>query len=50
MTGPKKLGFWSNLKAANIGTQRGFLNMGHKYRVIKDFIDYDGTTHKIGEL
>jgi hypothetical protein len=50
MTGPKKIGFWSDLKAVNIGKQRGFLCNGHKYRVIKDFIDYDGTTHNKGEV
>lgn len=50
MTGPKKIGFWSDLKAENIGKQRGFLYNGHKYRVIKDFIDYDGTTHNKGEV
>jgi hypothetical protein len=45
MTGPKKIGVWSDLKAVNIVKQREFLCNGHKYRVIKDFIDYDGTTH-----
>ena len=49
MTGPKKIGFWSDLKAVNTGNHRGFLNVGNQYRVIKDFVDYDGTTHKKGE-
>ncbi|WP_110955905.1 DUF3601 domain-containing protein [Anaerosinus massiliensis] len=49
MIGPKELGFWSNLKAVNIGTERGILAKGKTYRVIKDFIDADGTTHKPGE-
>lgn len=38
MTGPKKIGFWSDLKAVNIGKQRGFLCNGHKYRVIKTLL------------
>lgn len=50
MTGPKDIGFWSNLKAANIGKQRRYLKEGNKYRVIKTFTDYDGTTHNIGEI
>lgn len=49
MIGPKKLGFWSSLKAINIRTQRGMLTPNQKYRVIKEFIDADGTTHKIGD-
>lgn len=50
MTGPPKIGFWSNLKAVNIGKQRQFLKEGCKYRVIKNFTDFDGTTHNIGDI
>ena len=49
MVEPKEIGYWSNLKAPNIGTQYGILQKGEKYRVIKAFTDCNNVTHNVGE-
>ncbi|PUA27415.1 MAG: hypothetical protein B0W54_12600 [Cellvibrio sp. 79] len=46
---PKELGFWSNAKAPNCGSKHQFLISGKKYRVIKEFTDYDRHIHPEGE-
>jgi hypothetical protein len=49
MYGPEVLGFWSNLQAANCGRRHQHLFAGKRYRVIREFPDYDGDIHAVGE-
>ncbi len=49
MYGPQPGGFWSGLKAVNTGSAYQFLTAGHKYRVIREFADFDGDRHPAGE-
>ena len=47
MTGPQPLGHWTK----TLGAPKHFqsLKVGRRYRVIKEFRDYDGDEHPIGE-
>ena len=45
MYGPERLGFWSS----NSGPKHKFLISGQRYRVIKEFTDYDHHLHPVGE-
>ena len=47
--GPKPFGTWSSHKAPNCGTAHDFLRSGQRYRVTKDFSDYDRHVHPAGE-
>lgn len=49
MYGPEKPGFWSGIEAANCGPKYRFLMAGKRYRVIKEFEDYDRHVHPQGE-
>ena len=49
MFGPKPMGFWSGHVAPNCGPDHEFLRSGRKYRVIREFEDYDGFLHQAGE-
>ena len=49
MYGPEKLGHWSSLKAPNCGSIHQHLVAGKRYRVVREFQDYDRDTHPIGE-
>jgi hypothetical protein len=44
-----KPGYWSSIQAPNHGTQHQHLSAGRRYRVIKRFVDHDGSAHEIGE-
>ena len=48
MYGPEPPGHWTK----TLGTPRNFqmLEAGRRYRVIKNFRDYDGDEHPIGEM
>lgn len=49
MYGPQQGGFWSGQKALNSGTAYGFLTAGRWYQVVREFADFDGDRHPIGE-
>ncbi len=49
MFGPKPMGFWSSHIAPNSGPDHEFLRAGRKYRVIREFRDYDRFLHQVGE-
>ena len=49
MNGPQKIGHWSNLKAPNHTDRHQHLLAGHKYKVIREFVDYDEDKHPVGE-
>jgi len=49
MNGPQPAGFWSGHSAPNCGAQFQSLSAGRRYRVIKEFTDYDGALHPAGE-
>ena len=43
-------GHWSgDLSAPNCGTTFDFLEAGRRYRVVREFVDYDGDAHPEGE-
>jgi hypothetical protein len=50
MFGPKPSGTWSNLTGKNCGRQYQFLKFGIRYRVIKEFYDFDHHLHPIDEV
>lgn len=45
MYGPKENGFWS----ASCRVARAPLKLDTEYRVVRHFVDYDGTLHPVGE-
>ncbi len=45
MFGPKPFGYWS----ARVSEPRGALQLGQRYRVIREFFDYDRVLHPVGE-
>ena len=49
MHGPHPAGFWSGRPSANGGSQHGCLHAGRRYRVVREFVDYDGDCHPAGE-
>ncbi|WP_161966130.1 DUF3601 domain-containing protein [Steroidobacter cummioxidans] len=49
MYGPESIGYWSDLKAPNCGSKHQHLMAGKRYRVAREFRDYDRDTHPIGE-
>lgn len=49
MYGPEKLGYWNSEKAPNCGSKHQILISGKRYRVIKEFADYDRHLHPVGE-
>ena len=49
MHGPQLAGFWSGRPSANGGSKHQFLNAGQRYRVVREFVDYDGDPHPVGE-
>ena len=49
MHGPQPAGFWSGRQTANGGSQHEFLHAGQRYRVVREFVDYDGHRHPVGE-
>lgn len=49
MFGPKPKGFWSGVRAPNAGSDHDSLRAGRKYRVIREFRDYDHQLHAVGE-
>ena len=50
MYGPEVLGFWSGLDAQNCTSTHQHLVAGRKYRVVREFKDFDGDVHPIGEV
>jgi len=46
MFGPVPLGKWSALAR---GKEHDFLRIGHRYRVTRQFVDYDKAVHPPGE-
>ncbi len=48
MNGPQPAGFWSG-KTAQHGTAFQFLIPGRRYRVVKEFTDFDYFRHLVGE-
>jgi hypothetical protein len=48
MYGPEQLGKWSSRIAAH-GRQHQFLIAGRRYRVVREFADYDKGVHLPGE-
>jgi len=49
MHGPEDLGYWSRLTAPNHFLSCRFMRAGHRYRVVREFNDYDGALHPVGE-
>ncbi len=49
MYGPQPGGFGSGQSAVNSGSTYEFLTAGHWYRVVREFLDYDGDRHPAGE-
>ena len=49
MYGPEQPGKWSALVAANCGKRHQFLHAGQRYRVTRQFVDYDRDLHLPGE-
>ena len=49
MYGPKPLGHWSSHQAPNTSKEHEFLIAGKRYRVIRQFSDYDKAAHLVGE-
>lgn len=49
MHGPKKQGFWTSTKAPHSAPTHPLLVAGARYRVIREFTDYDGHVHPRGE-
>jgi hypothetical protein len=50
VNGPEKIGFWSSVAGANIGRRPfGHLVPGVQYVVSREFVDYDGDIHLVGE-
>lgn len=46
MFGPRPAGFWSG---HHLSAQHEFLTAGGRYRVVKEFADFDRDRHLIGE-
>ena len=49
MFGPQPAGFWSRHVATGHGSQHQFLVAGRRYRVTREFADFDGMLHPLGE-
>ena len=49
MFGRKKKDFQSSATAPNCGSKHDFLTAGQKYRVVREFQDYDRQLHPEGE-
>lgn len=49
MFGPRPPGFWSRLGPAGAGEDYRHLRVGHRYRVMRAFVDFDGDEHAVGE-
>jgi hypothetical protein len=49
MYGPQPLGYWTSAKAQNCGDTHQHLTAGEQYRVAREFADYNGHLHPVGE-
>jgi hypothetical protein len=49
MYGPQPGGTWSSLEAPNCGRDHQMLKAGRRFRVIREFRDFDGDVHPAGE-
>lgn len=49
MYGPQPLGKWSSIAAPNSGRRLDFLCAGKRYRVMREFVDFDNDIHPRGE-
>ena len=49
MHGPRPAGFWSGRLSADGGSPHQFLQTGQRYRVVREFVDYDRDRHPVGE-
>jgi hypothetical protein len=49
MFGPKPMGFWSGSTSPNSGPKHEFLQAGSRYKVMREFRDYDRFVHRVGE-
>lgn len=49
MHGPEPPGHWTPLTAVNQDSEYQFLTAGERYRVVREFVDYDGDAHPAGE-
>ena len=49
MHGPYPRGYWTGATAPNCGRNYDFLTAGTRYRVVREFEDYDRHLHGVGE-
>ena len=49
MYGPYPKGYWTSHSAPNCGRAYDVLTAGTRYRVVREFADYDRQVHAVGE-
>jgi len=49
MYGPRKKGYWSRANGGDLARNYRSLQVGRRYRVVKEFRDFDRDIHPVGE-